>query len=98
METIGDRFKQIRKELGMSQEELGKCLGLSKAAVSAVEKNRSFVSAKVLSKLFFDFNVNLNYFICGKGSFFNPAEFEDVKSDILKEVDEILVKYGVKNL
>lgn len=96
MENFGERFKQIRTEFGMSQEEFGENLGLSKAGISAVEKNRTFVSIKVLSKLFFDYNVNLNFLICGQGKVFNPAEFENVKTEILNEVNEILIKYGVK--
>ncbi len=41
--------------------------------------------------------MNLNWLVSGKGSMFNSPEFEDAREEILKEVDEILVKYGVKN-
>lgn len=96
--NTGTRFKAVRQTLNLSQDAFAARLHLSKSAISAVENNKSFVSVEVLSTLFIDFNVNLNYLIVGQGQMFNSAEFEDVKSDILKEVDEILVKYGVKNL
>ena len=95
METTGERFKQIRKEFGMSQEEFGEHLGLSKGGISAVEKDRAFVSVKVLSKLFFDYNVNLNYLVCGVGKVFNPPKYENVREDILKEVEKMLESRGL---
>ncbi len=97
MSTIGNRFKKIRQELTLSQELFGARLGMSKSGISAVENDKVFVSVDVLRTLFFDLNVNLNWFISGKGEIFNPPEFEDVKADILREVDDILIKYGVKN-
>ena len=95
MKTTGERIKYVRKEFGMSQEEFGEHLGLSKAAISAVEKDRTFVSAKVLSKLFFDYNVNLNYLICGVGDVFNMPKYEDIRSEILTEVEKMLKARGL---
>lgn len=97
MSTIGNRFKKIRQELKLSQELFGAKLGMSKSGISAVENDKVFVSVDALRTLFFDLNVNLNWFISGKGEIFNTPEFEDVKTDILREVDDILIKYGVKN-
>ena len=95
METTGQRFKQIRNELRMSQEAFGESIGLSKAGISAVEKDRTFVSAKILSKLFVDYNINLNWLIVGQGNMFNAPKYEDVKDEILKEVEEMLRKRGI---
>ena len=95
MKSTGERFKQIRKEFAMSQEEFGEHLGLSKAGVSAVEKDRTFVSAKVLSKLFFDYNINLNYLVCGVGSLFNPPKYENIRAEILCEVEKMLKEKGL---
>lgn len=37
--TTGERIKERRKALGMTQEELGRKLGVQKAAISKMEKN-----------------------------------------------------------
>lgn len=38
--TIGERIKRLRLESGMTQEEVGKALGITKAAVQKYESNR----------------------------------------------------------
>ena len=37
--TINDRFRTIRKELHLTQSDIGKSLGVSKSRISAYEKN-----------------------------------------------------------
>ena len=98
MKTTGQRFKDLRKELRLTQEVFANKIGLSKSAISAVESDKSFISQNVMSTLFMEFNVNLNWLVVGVGKMFNAPQYEDVKDEILKEVDEILKKYGVKNI
>ena len=98
METIGQRFKKIRQAKYLSQNDFGANLKMSKSGISAVENDKVFLSVDVLRTLFFDFDVNLNYLIVGKGDMFNPPEYVYVKDEILREVNEILKKYGVKNI
>lgn len=38
--TVGERIKQLRKEKGLTQEELGILLGVKKAAVQKYESGR----------------------------------------------------------
>ena len=96
MSTIGERFKLIRTELKLAQDDFGEKIGLSKSAVSAVENDKSFVSVDIQRTLFIDFNINLNWLICGEGSMHNAAKYEDVKNDILKEVEKMLAERGIK--
>lgn len=96
METTGQRFKKIRTALNLAQDDFGNKIGLSKSAISAVENDKSFISIEIQRTLFMDYNINLNWLVCGAGEMFNAPQYEDVKDVILKEVDEILVKYGVK--
>ena len=96
METTGQRFKKIRTTLNLSQEDFGNKIGLSKSSISAVENDKSFISIEIQRTLFMEYNVNLNWLVCGVGNMFNAPQYEDVKDEILKEVDEILFKYGVK--
>lgn len=95
MSSPGSRFKEIRLAIGLSQEEFGEKIKLSKSGVSAVENDKTFVSFEILRTLFIDCNVNLNYLVAGAGSLFNPPKYEDVKEDILKEVEQMLKDRGL---
>ncbi|MBQ4104895.1 MAG: helix-turn-helix transcriptional regulator [Clostridia bacterium] len=60
---IGERLQELRKDKGMSQEELAKILGVSHYTVSSYECNRSDPddsSKVVIAKLF---DVSLDYLL-----------------------------------
>ena len=63
--NMGDRIKQLRQEKGLTQEELGKYIGVKKAAVMKYEKgnvkNMKRSTIETLSKLF---NVTPSYLMC----------------------------------
>ena len=95
METIGQRFKQIRLNEKLSQEEFGETLEMTKSGISAVENDKVFVSVSVLRKLFLDKNINLNWFICGEGNMYNSKKYADIKSEIIAEVEKMLFERGI---
>lgn len=98
MTDIGDRFKKIRKLLKLSQPELGEKIGLSGQGVSNVERNKSFMTTQILTKLVVELNVNLNYLIAGVGEpiLSGQQKFEgDIKSSIMQEVECILKAKGI---
>lgn len=51
MRTANDRFKEIRKGLGKSQEEFGSILGISRAGVCDIEAGRRNVTEKHIKML-----------------------------------------------
>ena len=63
--TMGERIKQLRKKQGLTQEELGKYIGVKKAAIMKYEKgdvqNMKRSSIEILSKLF---GVTPSYLMC----------------------------------
>lgn len=95
METQGQRIKKIRQALDLSQEEFGKIFDISKQYISLLEKDQTQLNNDKLVKLLFDYNVNLNYVIGGVGSMFIPQKFEDVKTEILSEVNRMLQERGL---
>jgi len=95
METQGSRLKKIRKELKLSQEEFGKQIGLTRAAIAAVEADNNKFSNDVLCKLILTFDVNVNYLLVGKGNIFNAPEFEQVKDELAQQVRKILREEGL---
>ena len=52
MDLIGKAIKQTRQERNMTQEELGKLIGVQKAQISRLESNASNVTMDTLMKVF----------------------------------------------
>ncbi len=96
MTTQGSRLKKIRKALDLSQEEFGKKIGLTRGAIAAVEADGNKFSQDALCKLAEIFDININYFLIGKGKPFNIKETDETQNNILKDIENILIKYGAK--
>ncbi|MCX4326420.1 MAG: helix-turn-helix transcriptional regulator [Lachnospiraceae bacterium] len=58
MSTINDRFKEIRQDHGLSQEELGIKIGLSKSGISNIENGTRNVTNKHIKLLCSAFPIN----------------------------------------
>jgi HTH-type transcriptional regulator / antitoxin HipB len=52
MDLIGKAIKQTRQERHLTQEELGKLIGVQKAQISRLENNASNVTMETLIKVF----------------------------------------------
>jgi DNA-binding XRE family transcriptional regulator len=52
MDLIGKAIKQTRKERNLTQEELGKLIGVQKAQISRIENNASNVTMDTLMRVF----------------------------------------------
>ena len=52
MELIGKAIKQTRQNRNMTQEELGKLIGVQKAQISRIENNASNVTMDTLLRVF----------------------------------------------
>ncbi len=52
IEIIGEYIKEIRKKQNLTQEQLGKIIGVGKAQISKIENNTSNISLETLVKIF----------------------------------------------
>jgi HTH-type transcriptional regulator / antitoxin HipB len=52
MDLIGKAIKQTRQERNLTQEELGKLVGVQKAQISRIESNASNVTIDTLMRVF----------------------------------------------
>ena len=98
MTSIGLRLKQIRTEKHLTQAVLGKIIGVSKQAVANVESSHSNPSIEFMSKLFENLDINLNWFICGKGEMFNQNEAqqdEQLENLVAQIVDRKMKERGL---
>lgn len=61
--TIGEKIKKIRKEKGLTQQELADILGVSKATVAMYEINRNQPNLIILKKICLIFDISGNYLL-----------------------------------
>ncbi len=62
-DILGLKIKELRTIKGVSQEELGKALGHSHAAISDIERGKTDLSVQDLSVISDFFKIPLSYFI-----------------------------------
>lgn len=98
METFGSRLKLARTLKGLSQQELGNIVGLTKQSISRVENDKIFVSKEILCNLIINLHININFLLVGKGEMFIPESTEISaisKTEIAQEVEKILKDKGI---
>lgn len=70
---IGNRIKNIRKVVSLSQKEFARKLGVSASTLSELESGKYKPGIELLIKLKNEFNINLHHVIFGEGDIFiNP--------------------------
>lgn len=68
---MNGRVKLIRKELGLTQEQLAQRLGIGKAALSMIETGKGGLSSRNRNILVQELNVNPEWLETGEGNIFN---------------------------
>ncbi len=68
---MNGRIKLIRKQLGMTQEQLAQHLGIGKAALSMIETGKARLSNRNRNILIQELNVNPEWLDDGQGMMFN---------------------------
>ena len=88
--STSERLRQLRKDLGMSQEEFGRRIGVSNTAISKLEKNERNLTEQTAKSIFREFRVNYFWLTEGKGDMFTGTP-ESV-------VDEIAEDYNLDDI
>lgn len=81
-----DRIKTIRKTLGISQEELGKRLGISGGQVSKLENGINTITEQNIKAIVRELNVSRLWLTEGKGEMFTEPD-----DDLIGKISELLV-------
>ena len=63
MLLLGDRIRKRRVELNMTQEELGKQIGVTKVAICSYENNTRTPKLDTISKLAVTLNLEIGYLL-----------------------------------
>ncbi len=61
VEILGEMIKKVRKENHLTQEELGKLVGVNKSQISKLERNTKNVTVATILKVFKALNTNVKF-------------------------------------
>jgi transcriptional regulator with XRE-family HTH domain len=79
------RLKILRKELGLTQSEFGKKIGMSDTAISHMEAGRTAINAQNVNLICLTFNISEDWLRTGEGEIF-PSERSVHGEDELIEI------------
>lgn len=85
--TIGERYKKLREDLGLSQEEFGKELGVTRQAIYQIEKGLRTPGIKFIKKTSDIFNIPITYFLDEESLIITSSEKLYLLS-LIKSLDE----------
>lgn len=63
VEILAEQIKEIRKERNLTQEELGKLIGVQRAQISKLENGMSNITIGTVLKVFHALKVQINFSI-----------------------------------
>jgi transcriptional regulator with XRE-family HTH domain len=95
MPTIGDRIKEIREELGWTQEKLAEEAKISKGFLSDVENNKRDISSTNVLKIANVLGASLEYLLRGEESKQKEKrEPEKIPIELSKAAEELRLSYS----
>lgn len=78
MGTIGERIKQLRKELHLTQVQLGELIGVSGAAISQAEANASSLTEAAIKLICATYKVSYPWLTEVRGDMFVVESLEEL--------------------
>lgn len=69
--TQGERVKQLRAELNLTLEKFGDRVGVTKVAISNIEKGNRNLTEQMIKAICREFNVNYDWLVYGDGDMFS---------------------------
>lgn len=83
--TQGERVKEVRKSLGLTLEKFGEKLGVTKVAISNIEKGNRNLTEQMTKSICREFSVDYMWLTTGEGEMF--VESDD---DFFERIDRIM--------
>ena len=95
---MNERIKELRKELGLTLEQFGKRIGVTKVAISNIEKGKRNVTEQMFKSVCREFNVNEEWLRNGSGDMFiekNTVNIDEfiINNNITKTEIELAKSY-----
>jgi len=97
------RFKQFRKAVRLTQNQLANRLNVSAANICEIEKGKHKPSCEILERLALIFNANLYWLLFGQGEMFFNAGLISIdrnppESSQRKEIDKFLKHFHLSQI
>lgn len=92
---LGNRIKLLRNEQGITQEQLGDYLNLSRSSVKGYENDGVEPSLSVLVKIADVFNVSLDYLLGRTDEKYNINLLDEGTKDFLLKIHELVNNYKI---
>lgn len=83
--TQGERIKDVRNSLGLTLEKFGEKLGVTKTAISRIEKGERSLTEQMTKSICREFSVEYMWLTTGEGEMF--VESDD---DFFERIDRIM--------
>lgn len=96
---MNERIKQLRLELGMSQEEFGNRLGVGRGAITNIELNKVEPKPLFVSLICKTYGVRESWLRTGTGPMYTTMDEADELARIFEEIgasDDELVKAAIR--
>lgn len=84
---LGEQIKTLRKEMGLTQVELGKKLGMTGVAVNKWELGQRTPSAEIIKELASIFNVTTDFLLNDGNRHEDTKEYDNDALEILHMLD-----------
>ncbi|MCP5049578.1 MAG: helix-turn-helix transcriptional regulator [bacterium] len=97
---IGERIKKLRKEKGLTQDDMVKYLHCGRSNYSKIESGQVMAGGALLAALHLTFNTSLDWLITGKGSMFYQAaaiDFGDYADDVRELLNDMARSKATKH-
>lgn len=92
---FSENLKKIRQHLGLSVAKFADKLDIPQRTLTTYERGERTPSWKLFTQLYQKLNINLNWFVSGKGKMFNEQQPSTSNEELEQKVVEVMKKYGV---
>lgn len=85
---MNERIKELRLKLGLSQDEFGRRLGVTRGAITNIELNKVEPKPLFIDLMCREFHVNESWLRTGEGEMFQPKSRNDELLDYARRLAE----------
>jgi transcriptional regulator with XRE-family HTH domain len=94
MATVGDRLREVREEMRMTQDRLAELAGLSKGFLSDVENNKRNIGAQNLLKIANVLGASVDYLLRGEVADVSAVEPVVIPPELSQAARELELSYA----
>lgn len=92
---LGERIKLLRKDQGITQDQLAEYINVSRSSVKGYENDGVEPSLNVLIKLADVFNVSLDYLLCRTEEKYNLNLLDSDSKELILKLCEVVNSYKI---